>query len=90
MRIVKENKVKHDRRGVLICGKGTAMMTKGKMETCMTRKLFNEDKTIAHTIRTGKRREDNITIAAHQAPNHNNKYKWRETKMLMEGLAVEY
>ena len=28
MEIIKENKVKHEKKGVLICGKGTVMMAR--------------------------------------------------------------
>ena len=51
LKIAKENKVVHERRGVLISGKGTAMMVRNNIETQMARREFNDEKTIVHIIK---------------------------------------
>ena len=41
-------------------------------------------------IKMKKEENNNIVVAAHQAPNWNNPHKWTESKMLLEGIKTEY
>ena len=51
MEIIKENKVKHEKKGVLICGKGTVMMARQGIRNQKASDKFNSEKTISHIIK---------------------------------------
>ena len=79
MECVNEVKVKHDiTKRELVSGKGTAIIMKKDIETQPARKGFNNEKTIVHIINLYKESNNNLIVAAHQAPNGVNKYKWDE------------
>ena len=76
MKCVKECKVDHGKnKRELVSGKGTVVITKEDIETQPARKGFNNDKTIVHIINLNRNVNNNLVIAAHQAPNGINKYK---------------